>query len=359
MAIELSYEELDGYIQQICSGKKFTYVKNHLGQEMPLIFVYPTLENQQIADHIYKGSLQLAQEEELPSMKEMEEIVRSRGLFTEVDEAKIKKLHSRIEGQRFLLSKTIRVPANTTRIKDNIERLQKEIQKIELKRELNYELTQERKAAEEKFLFLTRCGVLDPINNTPYWKNEEMFNGEKDFVLRKRVFLEYIIFAHGLTQPVIRYIARSNLWRIRYVTAIKTGDSLFGRPINQYTVDQLTLMYWSHFYQSVYEMLPDDRPSESIIEDDEALDAYMKDWQAEKSRDSTASKAKKNNKYGQNSAWDHKETLVMKSNPMHQDIEYSKTLPEHAKHSKDKVVDAAPMGRKKRGGPLDKAKEKK
>jgi len=358
MVMELSYEELDGYIQQICAGRKFTYVKDYLGREVPLIFVHPTQENQQVADHIYKGSLQLAGKEGLASLTEMEDMIRARGLFTEQDEADIEKLTSKIEGQRFLLSKTIRVPSNTNRIKNNIERMQEDIHKIELKRELNFELTQERKASEDKFLFLARCGVLDALTKSYYWVSEQSFNDERDFLFRKRVFLDYIIFVHGLGSSIVRYIARSNLWRIRYVTATKTSDSLFGRPINQYTVDQLTLIYWSHFYQSIYEMLNDDRPSTGIIEDDEALDAYMKDWHADKSRENAASKAKANNKYGQNSAWDHGETIVMQSNPMQQDIEYSKTLPEHAKHSKDSVVDAAPIkGRKKRGGPLDKVKK--
>ena len=105
------------------------------------------------------------------------------------------------------------------------------------------------------------------------------------------------------------------------------------------------LMYWSHYYQSINEMLPDDRPSDEIVEDDQALDAYMKDWQADKNREQSASKAKKNNRYGDKSAWDHGETLVMRSNPMHKDIEYSDTLAEKAIHSGSSSVDAAPTGR--------------
>ena len=107
------------------------------------------------------------------------------------------------------------------------------------------------------------------------------------------------------------------------------------------------LLYWSHYYQSINEMMPDDRPSDEIIEDDQALDAYMKDWQAERSREATASRAKKGQRYGEKSAWDHGETLVMRSNPMHKDIEYSETLAEKSSGDGAASVDAAPMGRGK------------
>ena len=109
----------------------------------------------------------------------------------------------------------------------------------------------------------------------------------------------------------------------------------------EYSVDQLMLCYWSNYYQSIYEMLSDDRPPDSIIEDDAALDAYMKDWSAERNRQDTASRSKKK-QYGRPSAWDHQEVLVTKANEMHEDIEYSKTLAEQGldkgKTSKDEAV---------------------
>ena len=64
------------------------------------------------------------------------------------------------------------------------------------------------------------------------------------------------------------------------ITAVKTSDPLFGIPISDYSVDQLMVLYWSHYYQSIYEMLPDDRPEETIIEDDAALDADSDLFQA-------------------------------------------------------------------------------
>jgi hypothetical protein len=358
MSLELNYEALDGYIQQIATGKKLVYIGDKDDVEKPLIFVYPSTDDLLLADIVYKESLCEAKRLGLPSMEDMELIIQKRRMYTEEDEAKIAKLRSRIEGQQVVLSKTTRVPARRDRIKGNIRTLQEQIAEIESKKEIALSLTQERKATEKKFLFLTRAGTVNPQTKALFWETLKEFDNEADYVFRKKVFLDYIVFMHGLPQEISRYVSRNNLWRIRYVTALKTSDQLFGCAIGEYNIDQVTLLYWSHFYQSIYEMMPDDRPSDEIIEDDQALDAYMKDWHAERSRDATASQANNKKKYGNNSAWDHQETLIMQSNPIHGDVEYSDTMAERAVNAGDNTADAAAIGRESRKTALTKAREK-
>jgi len=40
----------------------------------------------------------------------------------------------------------------------------------------------------------------------------------------------------------------------------------------------MTLMGFARFYESIYGMLPSDRPTDEIIEDDEALDAWYQSY---------------------------------------------------------------------------------
>jgi hypothetical protein len=340
---------LDGFIQQICTGRKLVYIENSEEEEIPLLFTHPSPADYRVAGHLYSKAFKEAEDLGLPSVDEMEETIRRRGIYTEEDTAAIEKLRSKLAGQKVVLAKTTKVPARRDRIKDIIAGIEKQIEDIELKREISLEFTKERKAAEEKFLYLSWCGTLDLFTEERFWKTWEDFQKEPDYFFRKKVFLDYIVFVHGISQDIIRYVARSNLWRTRYITAIKTGDPLFGRPIRDYTADQLMVLYWSHYYQSIFEMLPEDRPSDSIVEDDAALDAYMKDWQADRNREAAASKAKKGKSYGDKTAWDHDETLVMKSNPIHEDIEYSEPFAKKEKHKSDTEVDAAPVGRSKKG----------
>lgn len=314
--------------------------------EIPLLIKHPSSFDHRVAESIYERSLKQAQAEGLPTQEEMEKIISERGIFGQKQIDEIEDIKKKIKAQKLVLSKTTRVPARRDRLKTIIKELEEEAALILLKKDRFLEQTRERKALEQKHLYLTWKATYNVYTEDLYWKSYEDFAAERDFLFRKRVYVEYALMHYGLTQEVVRSIARSSLWRIRYVGALKLGESLFGRPISEYTTDQTSLLYWSQFYQSVYEMMPDERPSDEIIEDDEALDAYMNDWYDERNRDNAASKAKKGN-YGKSSAWDHQETLVTRANPMFKDIKYSETLAEKAKNKGKTVVDAAPMNRKK------------
>lgn len=345
---ELEYEELERHIAEICAGKKIVYIQNKEGVEVPILFRHASFKDKQLATFIYRRAMVEAEQQELPTLVQMTSLIKERGLFSVADQDKLKKLESKLEGQKAILAKTTRVPARRDRIKEVISGIEDEINELKLKKEKLLEFTRERKSNEEMMMYLAWAGSLDPFTERLYWDSYENFKKEKDYLFLRRVFIEYAIYHYGIEQSTIRAIARSTMWKIRFVNAIKTSESLFGRAILDYTTDQLMLCYWSNFYQSISEMMPDERPPDSVVEDDAALDAYMKDWSAERNRDDTAARSKKN-KYGAPSAWDYNETLVMKSNEVFQDVDYSKTLKEKGAANGGTSVDAAPMGRGKKG----------
>ena len=129
-------------------------------------------------------------------------------------------------------------------------------------------------------------------------------------------------------------MARSNLWRIRYITSQKTSDPLFGRPTAEYTADMLNLAFWTNYYNNIYDMMPEDRPPDSIIEDDEALDAYMNSYYEDRSKENAARRSKRTTG-GKLSAFDKEEVIVTQSNPLYEDIKYDK--PREAQRIKDKA----------------------
>lgn len=344
MAELLPFDELDSLIRDVCSGQKLVHVDDQEGNSRLVLLKFPSPAYSQLSQAVYEQAYEEAKEEGLLSVDEMEKIVEERGLFTDKDKLELEVLAKKIEGQKVVLSKTTRVPARRERLIKIIDDLENRVIEIRVRRDKNFEFTRERKAAEQKHLFLTWKGTFDPYTVLPYWDDYDAFKDEPDFIFRRKLYLEYIMYTHGVSAKKMRFMARSNFWRVYYVTATKTGDSLFGCPISEYTTDQLMLLYWSHYYQSIYEMLPTDRPSEGIIEDDEALDAYMKDWQAERNRENSASKAKQGKS---KTAWDHGETLVMKSNEMYEDIEYSVPPGGMEKHKGKSDIDAAPTNKSK------------
>jgi len=72
----------------------------------------------------------------------------------------------------------------------------------------------------------------------------------------------------------LRKIARMGMWRIRWRAVEGDMNELFGRTAQDLTNDQFLLIYWSQVYDSVYENM--ERPPDSIIEDDDALDEWLK-----------------------------------------------------------------------------------
>ncbi len=95
---------------------------------------------------------------------------------------------------------------------------------------------------------------------------------------RDSLVTQYADFNRGLSEGEVRFLARHIIWRIRYSAALKIGGPLFRRGLFDLTPDQQALMYWSNFYQSIYDMMPDEKPHEDIIENDEDLDAFMSEY---------------------------------------------------------------------------------
>lgn len=254
-------------------------------------------------------------------------------MISKEDLNKLKKLRGQLEAQEILLGKTTRVKANQERIKQAINRLNTDIQRIEFKKKSKLFISAETKAEEDRaFYVCSRCVYRE--DDTLFWPTYEEALKEQRLDLKDGIMLQFLRFYVGLTTPIIREVARSNLWRTRYIHSIKTSESLLGVPTSQYTADQLNLVYWSNYYQSIYEMLPEDRPNDMTIEDDAALDAYMQAFYEERTREDAARRSKHKTS-GKLSAFDSEEVIVTKAHELYQDIEYDK--PREAHKVKDRV----------------------
>ena len=230
------------------------------------------------------------------------------------------------------MGKTTRVKANQDRIKKIISEIEDEIFSIKEKELSKLLMSAETKAEEDRYNFL--CSACVYKNGNLLWGSYKEYLKGTDLELKNELLTKFMAFYNGINTSVIRYIARSNLWRIRYITSSKVADPLFGRPTTDYTTDMLNLTFWSNYYQQVYELLPEDRPPDTIIDDDESLDAYMDSFYDERQKESMARKAKRKNS-GRLSAFDQEEVIVTKSNELYEDIKYDK--PREAQRIKDKT----------------------
>ncbi len=336
-SFELPYEKVDSLINEISVGGKIVSIKTVYGAKKTIFLSHCSLEEKLYSSVVYEETYNKAIDEGFLTIAETENNLTMRGVYKAADEKEVSGLRSKIEGQEKLLGKMTRVPARRERVKENIKKMNDRLFELLNEKEVYLEYSAERKAHEERLLFLCWRGVRDPLTRELYWPTKEDFEGEKDIVFRRNVFNEHIKLSVGVDPTTLRYISRHNLWRIRYTTSIKTGISLFGVELPDYSVDQLALAYWSYYYQSIYDMMPDEKPSDEIVEDDAALDAFMKSYMEEQNREAAVSKGRKGTKSGVKSAWDYEETIVMGSNPMYKDVNYTPTV-EAARNKKSVAI---------------------
>jgi hypothetical protein len=317
--MDLTYEEVDIYIELVCAGVKIITI-----DDKDLLFKHPNSFTLVKARRVYTQDIESSKKDGLLTNDEMRKIISERNLITADERLTLNSLKSKLEAQRVLLGKTVKVKANQDRIKKVIEDLQNRMWVIESKERSKLSMTIETKADESKLLYLCwACSYKLENPDALFWTTYEDFSNESGLLFRQRVVSEFLSFYSGVRTPIIRAVARSNLWRIRYVTSLKTSEPLFGVPTSEYSNDQLNLAYWSHYYQSIYEMMPEDQPPDHIVSDDEALDAYLKNFYDERTQD-TAYRKNKQKRVGKLSAFDQQQVIVTRSNELYEDIKYDK-----------------------------------
>lgn len=315
--MHLSDADVDNYITCISTRSSIVVI-----DDIIVIFKHPTNLVRQRADMIYTTEFEKAKQDGLLDRASLEKLIEERNLFTEADKNKLAKLESKLNGQQALLAKTTLVKANQDRIKKVMDDLRNQIDQITYSKTSKLMMSADVKAHEERSLFLCWNCTYDNDSNL-YWSTYQDFKKTTDILFRGKILSKFLAFTNGLPNKTVRYIARHNLWRIRYVTSQKVTESLFGVPTVEYSNDMLSLVYWSNYYDNIYQMMPEDRPSDSVIDDDDALDAYMKAYYEERNREDAARRSKRKTP-GKLSAFDSEEVIVTASNELWKDIEYDK-----------------------------------
>lgn len=328
MSDQLSFQEVEESLESILNNKKLTKIDTLNGVEF-VVFSFPAA-NEILQSRYYREKALLeAKKEGLPTIEDIDNLLSRQGFSGEEHESEIKNLKEKLKAQRKLLEMT-RISGRRIPIQEVIDKYERELEELESKGEVYYYLTQEKKADEESILYLAWASTYN-ILGEKYWPTFQDFENETDLIFRANLVKEFSKFNRGLPVKTIRFLARHSLWRIRYVASTKTGGSLFVRDLYDLTTDQLFLLYWSNYYQSIYEMLPDDQPDSEIIEDDEALDKYMEAYMKRRESDKNEGRLKKGSldnltgkKRRKLSTWEGSDEVVVTPNhPQYSALHYS------------------------------------
>jgi len=304
-------------IDVIVSARYYTKVFCD-SKETVLCLIHPFCVDRLYSSFLYESAYNEALDSGLLSRDKLEEIIRKRGLVTEKEERYEQDLIKRIEGQEALFDKMRFAKDKKNKVKENINRLKSEL--FELRSKINsfYSLSAENIANEVKINYLCWASCYKESGVGRFWDTYFDFDLEKNFEFRSNVVNALLNFLVGFSEKSLRKLARGSDWRIRYVSSTKSSFPLFSRKPDDYTKDQVALMYWSNFYQNVYEMLSEDRPTDDVIENDVLLDAYMQEYYKGLEQDRLVSKSRK---AGTN-AFDSDEVVVTRFNDLYDKLEY-------------------------------------
>ncbi len=319
MSLDLDGLKESTIIDVIVSARYYARVFRNTKEEI-LCLISPFGVDRLYSEFLYECAYSDAIDDGLLPRKELEEVLKKRGLITEKEEEREKELVKQINAQQTLFDKMRFAKNKKEKVGENITRLGLELSELRLKFNGFYSLTAESIATELKINYLCWSSCYTVSGDSKFWNTYEDFNLEKDLDFRASVINSILTFLVGFSEKTLRKLARSSEWRIRYVSSVKTSLPMFSRKSEDYTKDQLSLVYWSNFYQSVYEMFSDDRPTDDIIDNDSLLDIYMEDYYKGLEQERLVSGSKKR---GTN-AFDSDEVVVTRFNELYDKLEYDK-----------------------------------
>lgn len=323
MAIDWTIEELQQAIDEIVSGERLVNIETKGGIRY-VLFKYPTRKAIRLADIQMEQTIAKAIKDKHLTEEQMLEIIKERKIWTEKDDEVVEELRERI----IKWQDKLKNPDITTKSRDTIleavKGFEEKIFEAEYKKEIMMVNTAERKGRQSKYEYLVYFCSYDPESEERIWGNYLTYCRCMDTELKNRLLGELLRYLSGRTTAEVRFIARSNLWRISYSVAQKTNTPLYPNAVIDLTPDQTNLAWWSSYYQGINEMMPEDQPPDSIVEDDEALDKFMEELHKERAKERQDARKDRKNPFGSKSARHMKEQLIMQGNPEYLDLEYDK-----------------------------------
>jgi hypothetical protein len=312
--------ELSTLLNNILWGRRYISVKDGNGKPHTLVAKELELEDKIWIDFIYKQALTNGKEQKLMPSSELAGFLEDCGVWTKKDNKEIQNLKISLGKIKETLKEEISKREEKFSLKLQ-KRLTAELNKKQGIKSNHFINSLETYAGSQRVnasIFV--CLYKDASNR--YWPEWQDFLDETDSVFIRNATIE-IFNKKPLTVKQVRAIARSSGWRFKW-SAYKTSGDLFGKPLKELTGDQDSLIYWSQVYDAAYESM--DRPSQSIIDDDEALDKWFED-QAKKRKTKEAESGKNDiGKKGTSKIWRHSEVGIITNPDAQADINRSAKL---------------------------------
>lgn len=313
-------QSIEKAIDRILWGKSIVNVADENGNANIFILKSLSIKELNYINYIYDCEYEKAIEYGIMSYEDLKLLYEVDDIWTKNDEIYKNGLKKKIEILKTQIKNSEFFTIKKKKLKKILKITQKELDDKNAVESQLFSLTAESRAEEVKRRYIVMMST-ETKNENRYWKLENEFLQERDNTLIYNLALAYYDNNFFSTKD-IRRIARNPVWRFRWAIARK-GMDLFGKPISEWSETQNALVYWSQYYDSIFESL--ERPSDLIINDDDSCDAWMK----EQSKKSTPKGDDQKNIFGTKKAKttkDHQEQFIMVQHGDKEAIEKVQTM---------------------------------
>jgi len=296
--------EINTYILEILSGKRVIYFEP-LNQY--LCFNHPTAIQKLELDCLEKRLIQTYKSEGLTSEEDLTEDLREE-FFSTDDQDELDEVESKIKAYDTIISKRIKGSVKYLEDYKKLSDMKKQKAKIESKKSNVLQLTAEYKAREDRYFELLPRNCTSTSGHQLWSSSKDYLENIKSLEVAYDLLNEYLRFYFGFEGSVLRKIARSPLWRNYYISSEKGILNLFNKNIEDLSLDQLNLVAWSNYYSDIYQLSPRDRPSQDVIENDEALDDFLEEFNRKTKAEMDLERSKSRNE--KSNALKHQHSVV-------------------------------------------------
>jgi hypothetical protein len=158
---------------------------------------YPKVEENRLADWEYSKVFQQAVMDDIPTNREMDEMIKRKKLWTSKDDEKIEKIREEITKQLTLLSK-METEKNMLPIEAKINELRDEMFGLQQEKQKYYNNTAESKADEAKMSFLIHKCTEYADTGKAVWATYKDFKEEEDQNTVNLIVYQFLTFINGL-----------------------------------------------------------------------------------------------------------------------------------------------------------------
>jgi hypothetical protein len=246
----------------------------------------PSRTQNLLAEHIYQEQYEEAIEGDALSDQNLRSFLLKQGIWSKEDDSTLKILDKNIETQKIALYENFIDDIAVKKIRELLDISRKEHNRLSVLLHSYDYISATGIAQSAKHRYLLGCSVYYK-DGRPYWEDEEEGWKAPDIFFNKILLC---VNKRRPTEPMVRELARNEPWKSVWNSQKYCGKGVLNVAAADLTIEQKSLIIWSSVYDSVREH--PESPSDSIIDDDDALDG----WMLSKRKQSEQEKFKKSGK---------------------------------------------------------------